>query len=237
MRRGGAIRSLAALARFAGDGVLQAELRGKPGGQQTVYLESNDAGALFRFSDTYSRMYGGRMWIAMDPPTHDGSKKDGILEVRDFMIRGEAALENIVAGAPNGGGGGVPFSGMRVKFTRQPGRMTIHEGLVTGPMVGGTIDGVMDYAASDLHLRGTFVPLYELNTAFGNLPLLGPLLGGQEGLIGSVNYEVVGSPGAPVLRVNPISAVAPGFIRKLLEIPSSLPNDRFSPPPAIARDR
>jgi hypothetical protein len=232
MRRGGTLRSLAALARFASDGVLQAELRGKPGGQQTVYVESSDAGALFRFSDTYSRMYGGRMWIAMDPPTHDGAKKDGILEVRDFAVRGEQALDSIAAGAPNGVGSGVQFSGMRVKFTRQPGRMTIHEGLVTGPMVGGTIDGVMDYAANELHLRGTFVPLYELNAAFGQIPVLGFFLGGKEGLIGSVNYEVVGTPGAPVLRVNPISAVAPGFVRKFLEFPSSLPNDRFPAPTA-----
>jgi len=39
-----------------------------------------------------------------------------------------------------------------------------------------------------------------------------------------------------VLRVNPISAVAPGFVRKFLEFPSSLPNDRF-PAPVNNRDR
>jgi hypothetical protein len=229
MRRGGALRSLAAMARFAGDGVLQGELRGKPGGgQQTVYLESSDAGALFRFSDTYSRMYGGRMWIAMDPPTQDGAKKEGLIEVRDFTVRGEAALDSFAAGTPNG----VPFSGMRVKFTRQPGRMTIHEGWVRGPTVGGNIEGVMDYAGNELHLRGTFVPLYALNTAFSEIPLVGDLLGGKGGMIGSMNYEVVGSPGTPVLRVNPISAVAPIFTRKLLEFPSSLSNDRFPAPTA-----
>jgi hypothetical protein len=237
MRRGGALRSLAALARFAGDGVLQAELRGKPGGgQQTVYLESSDAGALFRFSDTYSRMYGGQMWIAMDPPTHDGAKKDGLIEVRDFTVRGEAALEGMLANASNGGGGGVPFWRMRVEFTRQPGRMTIQKGQVKGPTVGGSIEGVMDYAANDLHLRGTFVPLYGLNAAFGEIPLVGALLGGNDGLIGSMNYEVVGSPGAPVLRVNPISAAMPGFTKKLMEFPSGLPNDRFQAP-NVARDR
>jgi hypothetical protein len=31
---------------------------------------------------------------------------------------------------------------------------------------------------------------------------------------------VVGPPGAPVLRVNPISAVAPGLLRKFFEFPS-----------------
>ncbi len=234
-KRGGVVRNLAAMARFAGDGMLQGELRGRPGSQQTIYLESSDAGALFRFSDVYSRMYGGQMWIAMDPPSHDGGKKDGLIEVRDFTVRGEAALDSVANGAP-GGSSGVPFSRMRVEFTRQPGRMTIQKGQVAGPTVGGSIAGVMDYAANELHLSGTFVPLYGLNTAFGEIPVVGLLLGGKEGLIGSMNYEVVGSPGAPVLRVNPISAVAPGFTREFLKFPSSVPGDRFQAP-NVAHDR
>jgi hypothetical protein len=233
-RRGGTLRNLAALARFSGDGVLQGELRGRPGSQQTVYLESSDAGALFRFSDTYSRMYGGQMWVAMDSPTRDGSKKDGLVEVRDFTIRGEAALDGIAAGgAPNGLSNGVQFSRMRVDFTKQPGRMEIQKGLVAGPMVGGTVEGIMDYAGNEVKLRGYFVPLYGLNTAFSDIPLFGQLLGSKEGMIGSMYYEVVGNPGAPVLRVNPISAAMPFFTKKFLEIPS---NDRFQPP-NVARDR
>ena len=201
-----------------------------------MYIESTDAGALFRFTDTYSRMVGGQMWIAMDPPTHDGAKQDGLMDVREFAVRGEAALDGVVAGAPNGANSGVQFSRMRVEFTRRLGKTSIHEGLVTGPMLGATIDGIVDYTANELHLRGTFVPLYGLNAAFGNIPIVGFLLGGKEGLIGSMTYEVVGTPGAPVLRVNPISAVAPGFVRKFLEFPSSLPNDRF-PAPVNNRDR
>jgi hypothetical protein len=235
-RRGGTIRNLAATARFAGEGVLQGELRGRPGERQIVYLESTDAGALFRFGDVYSRMVGGQMWIAMDPPTQDGAKQDGLLDVREFTVRGEAGLDGIVAGAPSGVGNGVQFSRMRVEFTRRPGKMVIHEGLVTGPTLGATIDGVMDYGANELHLRGTFVPLYGLNSAFGNIPIVGFLFGGKEGLIGSMTYEVAGTPGTPILRVNPISAVAPGFVRKFLEFPSSLPDDRF-PAPTNNRDR
>jgi hypothetical protein len=235
-RRAGTFRNFAATARFAGEGSLQGELRGRPGERQIVYVESTDAGALFRFSDVYPRMVGGQMWIAMDPPTQDGAKLDGLLDVRDFTVRGEAGLDGIVAGAPTGVGNGVQFSRMRVEFTRRPGKMVIHEGLVTGPTLGATIDGVMDYGANELHLRGTFVPLYGLNAAFGNIPIVGFLFGGKEGLIGSMTYEVVGTPGTPVLHVNPISAVAPGFVRKFLEFPSSLPNDRF-PAPTNNRDR
>jgi len=166
----------------------------------------------------------------MDPPNSDGAAQDGLINVTDFTVRGEAALDRVVAGAPGGPNNGVQFSRMRVGFTRAPGKMSIHEGLVSGPMVGATIDGVMDYANNDLRMRGTFVPLYGLNSAFGEIPIVGFLLGGKEGLIGSMTYEVVGSPGAPVLRVNPISMVAPGFVRKFLEFPSNVPGDRFPDP-------
>jgi Protein of unknown function len=236
-RRGGVIRNLAVNARFAGEGALQGELRGRPGERQIVYIESNDAGALFRFSDVYSKMVGGQMWIAMDPPTHDGAKQDGLIDVREFAVRGEAALDGIAAGAPNGVSNGVGFSRMRVEFTRAQGKMSIHEGLVTGPTIGATIDGVMDYPANEVHLRGTFVPLYGLNTAFQQIPIVGVLLGDKGGLIGSMTYEVVGSPGQPVLRVNPISMVMPGILRKFMEFPSSLPGDRFPAPAANGRER
>jgi hypothetical protein len=40
-----------------------------------------------------------------------------------------------------------------------------------------------------------------------------------------VTYEVVGSPSAPVLRVNPISAMAPGVLRKIFEFGTGKQNN------------
>jgi hypothetical protein len=63
------------------------------------------------------------------------------------------------------------------------------------------------------------VPLYGPNNLLGQLPILGLFLGGEkEGLVG-ITYEVVGKPGNPVLRINPISALAPGLLRKVFEFP------------------
>ena len=36
----------------------------------------------------------------MDPPTADERPQEGVINVRDFSVRGEAALERVVAGAP-----------------------------------------------------------------------------------------------------------------------------------------
>jgi len=111
-----------------------------------------------------------------------------------------------------------PSSARRAEFTRQNGQLTIREGVLKGPMIGGTIEGNID-SGNQVRMSGTFVPMYGLNNMFGQIPIVGLFLGGgsNEGLIG-VTYEVVGTLGQPVLRVNPISAMAPGVLRKIFEI-------------------
>jgi hypothetical protein len=220
-RRAGQIRTFGMNAKIGRDSVLVGDLRGRAGGRQVIYLETSDAGSLFRFSDIYARMNGGQMWVAMDPPAPGVTARDGILNVRDFAVRGEAQLERAVAGPPDAANNGVQFSRMRVDFTRSPGKVALRDGVVRGPIIGATIDGQIDYARDEVRLRGTLVPLYGPNNLLGQLPLVGPFLGGdKEGLVG-ITYEVVGRPGQPVLRVNPISALAPGMLRKVFEFPAN----------------
>jgi hypothetical protein len=220
-RRGGAIKSLAASAKLGRDAALAADLRGRSGTRQIIYIDAKDAGAFFRFADMYPKVFGGEIRIAMDPPTGDLTPQEGLVNIQDFSIRGEETLNRVVAGAPGGQRSSVDFSRLRVEFTRTLGRISMREGIVSGPMIGATVDGYIDYLQDDVRMRGTFVPLYGLNNMFGQIPLFGIFLGGgsKEGLVG-VTYEVVGPPSAPILRVNPISPLAPGFLRKFFEFPN-----------------
>jgi hypothetical protein len=217
-RRGGLIKAFSLSGKLGRDTPLIGDLRGRAQGREVMYVETADAGAFFRFTDTYAKMNGGRMWLALDPPTADSSPQEGLLNVRDFTVRGEPALERVVANGPPGNHQGVAFSAMRAEFTRQAGQLRIRDGVLRGPSIGATIEGNIDYAANQVRMSGTFVPLYGLNNMFGQIPIVGLFLGGgsNEGLIG-VTYEVVGTPGAPVLRVNPISAMAPGVFRKIFD--------------------
>jgi Protein of unknown function len=233
-RRGGVITSLALNAKIGRDAPLTGDLRGRgSNGRQVVFVESNDAGAFFRFTDVYPKIAGGEMWVALDPQSADLAPQEGLLNIRDFIVRGEAALERVAAGPQQPGGPGVEFSRLRVEFTRSLGRFTIRDGLLKGPAIGGTVDGYIDYHRDEVRMRGTFVPLYGLNNMFGQIPIVGPFLGGSnEGLLG-VTYEVVGPPSTPVLRVNPISAVAPGLLRKFFEFPGGnapLPPQSYAEP-------
>jgi hypothetical protein len=171
-------------------------------------------------------MIGGQLSLAMEPPTVEPSAKEGLINVRDFTIKGEAALERAVAGGPVGTQNGIAFSGLRAEFTRQSGHLTIRDGVVKGPTIGATIEGSLDYIGNSVRMSGTFVPMYGLNNMFGQIPILGLFLGAgsNEGLIG-VTYEVVGSPEKPVVRVNPISAMAPGVLRKIFEFGTGKQNN------------
>lgn len=240
-RRAGQIRTFSLNSKIGRDSALLGDLRGR-GGRQLVYLETDDAGALFRFTDTYPRIVGGQMWIAMDAPTRDQAPQHGVLSIRDFSVKGEPALDRVATSSPPGEGSvrvatqssGVQFSRMRVDFTRSPGKLAIRDGVVWGPAVGATLDGVLDYSRDEVRMRGTFVPAYALNNMLARIPIVGFFLGGNqnEGLLG-VTFEVVGPPSAPTLRVNPMSAVAPGFLRKIFEFRGA--DERNIAPPQIER--
>jgi hypothetical protein len=224
-RRGGTIKNFALNGKLGRDTLLTGDLRGRAQGRDVIYLETNDAGAFFRFVDTYSKLIGGQLQLAMDPPTVEPSAKEGLISVRDFSIKGEAALDRLAAGATTGPQSGVAFSRLRAEFTRQNGQLTIREGVVKGLTIGGTIEGVID-SQSQLRMSGTFIPLYGLNNMVGQIPVLGLFLGGgsNEGLFG-ITYEVVGTLGQPVLRVNPISAIFPGVSRKIMEFNTGKQNN------------
>jgi hypothetical protein len=230
-RRGDRIRNFAMNAKIGRDTPLKGDLRLRASDKhQVIFFETDDAGALFRFTDMYPRMFGGQMWVAMDPPTPDQAPQVGTLYIRNFVVRGEPGLDRVVAGAPGQAPSGVEFSEMHCEFTRVPGRMSVSDGVVRGPVVGATIEGQIDYVKDDVRLRGTFVPFYGLNNMFGQLPIVGIILGGgsNEGLLG-ITYETSGPPSAPRIMVNPVTAIAPGLLRKFIPTPSNFDRN-FIPP-------
>jgi hypothetical protein len=159
-------------------------LRRTTGGRDVVHLETRDAGALLRFADLYRHSFGGWMWMTMAPPSADPAPLEGTLNVRNFVIRDEPALQRLgtPASSPganaNGTASGIEFSHLGIGFTRTPERLILRDGVVRGSSLVATIDGAIDYAGNDMRLWGAFVPLSGLNTTFGQLPVIGLLQGG-----------------------------------------------------------
>jgi hypothetical protein len=231
-RRAGQIRSFSMKSKIGRDTPLDGDLRLRTSdNHQVIYFGTDDAGALFRFTDMYPRMFGGQMWMAMDPPTQEQKPQVGTLSIRNFVVRGEPTLDRVVAGAPGQPRGSVQFTEMHADFTRFAGKMSVRDGVVRGPAVGATVEGQVDYIKNDVHLRGTFVPFYGLNNMFGQIPIVGVFLGGgsNEGLLG-ITFEATGPPSAPRVIVNPVSAIAPGLLRKFIPSPGAF-DPNFIPTP------
>lgn len=181
-------------------------------------LAGEDAGAALRFADLYGRVDGGAFVLAASL-----SGGPGVLRIRDFSVRNENALERVrrTTGADSAAparGGATRFDRLKVDFVQGGGRIAVKEAVVYGPQLGATLSGAVNYASDSVDLVGTFVPVYALNNLFSRVPLFGALLGGGEhgGLLG-VTFKVQGRTAAPTITINPMSAVAPGFMRKLFE--------------------
>jgi uncharacterized protein YhdP len=104
---------------------------------------------------------------------------------------------------------------------------------VYGSQLGLTFQGRVDLATDTLDLEGTIVPLYGVNWTIGQIPIIGRLLRGSEGEGAfAMTYGMRGPVPDPTISVNPLSALAPGFLRDLfsglregtLEPPEMLPS-------------
>ncbi|MFG1357383.1 YhdP family protein [Xanthobacter pseudotagetidis] len=226
-RRGVEMRAFVLTAKAGRDGSVAGEMRSWQGRQRALHVATSDAGAMLRFLDIYAKVQGGEAWLVIDPPRSDQTPQEGVLHIRDFAIKGEPGLDRLASAARDSSGRAEPGSAMfdkaQAQFARTTGKVTFREGAIWGPSVGATFDGTLDFAQDRMAMRGTFVPAYALNNMFSKLPLIGLFLGGgpNEGLLG-VTFEIVGPiSSGPTLRINPMSAVAPGFLRKIFEFRDS----------------
>jgi hypothetical protein len=200
----------------------RSQIRGNLVQGSRVEVTAGDAGAVMSFLDFYRRMDGGNLSLSANVTS---TRIDGILNVQNFILRDEPALRRLVTeGAPRMEADGrvnfdpsaVTFDRLRLAFTKEGGRIQLHDGVISGATIGTTLEGFVDFSRDHVNMKGTFVPAYGLNNMFAKLPLFGPLLGGgrNEGLVG-VNFSVTGKASAPFLNVNPLSAITPGFLRKI----------------------
>jgi hypothetical protein len=87
------------------------------------------------------------------------------------------------------------------------------------PSLGFTATGQVELGAKRYNLSGTIVPAYALNTLPGRIPLIGKLFSPEKGGgLFAARYTVDGPFADPHISVDPVSALAPGFIRDLFGI-------------------
>lgn len=220
-RRGGALRALALTGAFGREPIAVGMARAD-GGQPQINVTAGDAGALLSFTDLYGRMESGALSATLLP---QGATLNGTVAIRNFYLRNEPAIRRLVtegvarvnaAGERRIDPGLVKFDRMQASFSRTGARLDLRESMLSGAEIGLTVEGAIDEARHTMALSGTFVPAFAINNFFSKIPVVGMLLTGgwNEGLI-AINFKLNGAVNAPQLSVNPLSAVTPGFLRKL----------------------
>jgi uncharacterized protein YhdP len=202
-------------------------------GRRNLTFRSDDLGSTLSLFDITDNIVGGQVTITGQLSDSTGKQVvAGHIEGEDYsLVRAPAFARILSLPSFSGvgsmlGGSGIPFSTLRGDFAYSDNHLVLDNLLAYGGAIGVTSNGVADLGRDRVDLQGTIVPAYALNSIIGNIPVIGPLLLGGEGQgLFAANYRVTGSAADPEVSVNPLSALAPGFLRRLFQ-----PNFGMPPP-------
>jgi hypothetical protein len=214
------------------------------GAGRHLTLATNDMGLLLQGLYGFTSMKGGKLEVTAqftgraDSPPADGPDFSGKATLKDFRVLNQPFLARLFSAGSLGGlvnlmqGQGIAVDTLEVPFSSKNGVIGVHDVRATGPAIGITADGYVDRPKNSIALKGSLVPLFGLNSVLGNIPLLGTVITSKEGegIIG-MTYSVNGNADEPNVSVNPLSALAPGILRRIFE--GKMPNVSQAPSNAV----
>lgn len=223
--RAGALSALAATVRIGADGAAKLSYA-HAGGTADLALDSNDAGALFAASGISDNIAHGT--LALTAATTGGATK-GRAILTDFRLRHAPVIAKVLQGISLYGvpaatsGPGLAFTRLTAPFRIANSRIDLGSGRAFSPSLGFTATGSVDLASKRYDLSGTIVPAYALNTLPGRIPLIGKLFSPEKGGgLFAARYTVSGPFARPHIVVNPLAALAPGFIREIFGLGAAM---------------
>jgi hypothetical protein len=187
-------------------------------------LESDDAGEALRAFGIYDNVRGGRLNLTGARPGAQGTPWAGRLSITEFRAIKAPALAKLLTVASLTGignllaGEGIAFARLDMPYRLEDQRITFEKARAVGSEIGLTGEGEIDLAGETVKANGTIVPAYTINSVLGNIPVLGTLLtGGEGGGIFAATFRMEGPLEDPSVSVNPLAALAPGFLRNLVD--------------------
>ena len=193
------------------------------GGSQTVMLASDDGGGALRALGIVDNLRGGALSVrALRRPALRGRPMSGTLRLKNFRVERAPAIARFFALAERRRiDGSIRMQRLDMKFDLRGDRLQIREGRAYSSLIGVTAAGEIRRRKREVRLRGTLVPLYELNSVFGKVPVIGDLLVGEKGSgLLAARVTVSGSLDKPKFQINPISLLTPGALRRLFDFGS-----------------
>lgn len=205
------------------DGGIRLAVKFVPQGDgATLLISTGNAGLALEAANWSTRLKGGRLLItgAQSAP---GDAIAGEFKLKEFKITEAPALARVLQVLSLTGifsvlsQEGLDFVTLEGDFRYYGGALEIKNARAFGSTLGITAKGAVYISDETADLSGTVVPAYTINSALGNIPIVGKFLtGGKNEGIFAANYVVKGRLENPRVSVNPLSALAPGFLRNLI---------------------
>ncbi|WP_417448821.1 AsmA-like C-terminal region-containing protein [Kordiimonas sp.] len=194
-------------------------------GLRDLWLKSPDGGHFLRSLGLFAHLRDGE--LSMKGKTSGWGRDlhiEGEMSIKNALMVSRAKLsaavtEGIIEGLNDYlENDAVQLDTIEMPMDYTAGVLDISSMKANGPSLGMTMEGQISARSEKINVNGVFVPAYGLNALLGKIPLLGNLLTGGEGKgIFGVAYRVKGPTSDPVFSVNPLSGIAPGFLRLLFE--------------------
>lgn len=210
----------------AGKGDIYFRLKPDESGKLTLRFEAADAGATLRSFGIYDNVRGGALLVYGETATPGRRVIHGTAEMLNFRVVNAPALARLLsvispAGLPQLlGNEGIFFSKLETRFDwhlrREGDLYVVSKGRTSGSSLGLTFGGEIDKAAGFMDIEGHIVPVSMVNDFLSNIPLFGKILSGGSGSVFAATYELKGDIKAPKSTVNPLAALTPGIIRRIL---------------------
>lgn len=189
-------------------------------GGQSFSAETSDLGAVLKATDESDFMVGGKL-EAKGASKGAGEAIPIEVKLDDYRVRGAPFIASLVSaisaeGLLNALSGqeGLGFGRLRGTLHWQGDNIQLDRVKTSGGALGLTAEGNVNIASGTADLQGTAVPFNSVNSLLGNIPLIGQVLGGSSGVFAAA-YTAKGPFETMQVSVNPLSILAPGFLREL----------------------
>jgi Protein of unknown function/AsmA-like C-terminal region len=207
---------------------------------RALTLQAKDAGFLFRAMGAYEGVQGGSLDLDAHYGDAPGSPVAGTLTLKDFRLRQAPVFTKVMQGLTLYGvgaatsGPGLGFAQAIVPFTLTGQELQLQDARAYSASLGFTASGRIGVDDGDVDMDATIVPAYAVNTLPGKIPLLGYLFTAEHGGgLFAMRVKLAGKLANPDVRVNPLSALTPGFLRRLFGIGNvQPPKTVLAPAPA-----
>jgi hypothetical protein len=207
----------------------------KTGGEAAeIVVRSDDAGALLKAAELFRGAKGGRLKLKARIAPEAGTEIVGVARIKDVRISGASTFKSMLDegdvkdAASAVEGEGLAFDKVKVPFEYRDGVLILGESVAKGNMLAVKVEGTVDESSNELDLVGVISPAYALTGVVDNIPLLGVILSGGKGEgILAMTFKVRGTLDEPDFSVNPLSLLAPGFLRNIFSGRADKPNEKF----------